>query len=160
CAEIDRRGMAYAKNVADTWVNDGIDDQNVDAHMDKLLYLRSLEGRLKKSMGLNRSFIAAEKKYIARWADFGFDCNMITLAYEANVTAIGKVNFKYMDKILTDWNQKGYKTPEDTKKKFDSKPAENKNPNGKITIDGKKESFKPKEESEFMRLLMENYDKE
>ena len=46
---------------------------------------------------------------------------MIYSAYEIMVNHCAKISFKYMDAILKDWYQKGFRTPEDTEK--EAKPS-------------------------------------
>lgn len=42
----------------------------------------------------------------------GFDIRLIKLAYERTVEKIGRLNFDYMNAILSSWHEKGLKTPE------------------------------------------------
>ena len=73
-----------------------------------------------------------EKKYIELWfRDYGFSLEMVQLAYEKTVDTIGKLNFKYIDKILKGWYEDKITNPEDAKK-------EHARPQAK---DGKKTSY-------------------
>ena len=116
CAAIGKRGMAYAEKVAVTWINDGVDDSNIDSHIDKLYSRRSNEGAVRHAFGISdRNLTTKEKEYIALWFDMGFDITMITYAYEITVDRTGKTVFSYTNKILLDWNKKGIKTLADAK---------------------------------------------
>ena len=53
---------------------------------------------------------------------------MIEEAYELTLNGTGKLNFKYMDKILTDWYSKGVKSKQalesvEQKRTEDDKPS-------------------------------------
>ncbi len=52
--------------------------------------------------------------YVRKWRfTFGQSSELIYHAYETMVEAIDKVNFNYMDKILTRWNEEGLRTPQE-----------------------------------------------
>lgn len=74
-----------------------------------------LENKLRRLIGAgDRSFTKKEKECIERWGktySFGFE--MIEHAYGKTVGAIGKPSVPYMDKILSSWNEKGYRTVEE-----------------------------------------------
>ncbi len=53
---------------------------------------------------------------ISCWFEtYGFDLDMVRLAYEISVERTGKLAFRYIDKILSNWRQLGYKTVEQAK---------------------------------------------
>ncbi len=145
CKNMGRCSMPYAKKVAEDWMDKGIDDNTVDSHVDKLTYLMSVEGRIKKALGIERNLIKSEKKHIEVWVtEYKMDVDIIVKAYEICIEKISKLNFNYMNKILTNWYQSNITTGEAAEAFSSSK--------------GK--SDKQREESEFMKLLEQNYDKE
>ena len=117
CASIGKRGMAYSEKVAVSWINDGVDDSNIDSHIDKLYNRRSNEGLIRRTFGINdRNLTSKEKEFIASWFDImGFDINIIQYAFEVTVDRTGKTVFGYINKILADWHRKGIKTLADAK---------------------------------------------
>ena len=60
-----------------------------------------------------RALTATEKKYVESWQDMGFSPEVIAVAYDRTVVGTGKLAWKYMDKILRDWQEKGLFTPEE-----------------------------------------------
>lgn len=130
CASIGKRGMAYAEKVAVSWINDGVDDSNIDSHIDKLYNRRSNEGLVRRTFGISdRNLTTKEKEYITAWFDaMGFDINVIQHAYEVTVDRTGKTVFGYINKILADWHRKGIKTLSDAKAESSAvkKPTDNK----------------------------------
>jgi DnaD/phage-associated family protein len=117
CATIGKRSMGYAEKVAASWMENGVDDASVDAHVDALLRRSSNEGRVRTAFGIrDRHLVPKECEMIARWFDtLGFDLDMIVLAYEITVERTGKLAFRYIDKILASWHQQGIKTPQQAK---------------------------------------------
>ena len=52
--------------------------------------------------------------FVRKWRfTYGQSPELLYHAYETMVEAIDKVNFSYMDKILTRWNEEGLRTPQD-----------------------------------------------
>lgn len=117
CAFIGKRSMGYAEKTAATWMENGVDDAAVDAHVDMLMRRSSNEGRVRTTFGIrDRHLVPKEREMIARWFDtLGFDLNMIALAYEITVERTGKLAFGYIDKILESWHRQGIITPEQAK---------------------------------------------
>ena len=145
CKTMGKCTMPYAKKVAEDWISRGIDDNTVDAHVDKLIYLMSIEGRIKKALGIDRNLIKSEQRHIETWVtEYKMDVDIIVKAYEVCIEKINKLNFNYMNKVLTNWYQNSITTGEEAESFISSK--------------GK--SSKPKEESDFMKMLEQNYDKE
>ena len=71
-----------------------------------------------KAMGITkRSLVSSEIDYINKWVkDFGFSLEMIKAACEKTIVAINEPNFKYADKILSDWNTNHFTTLEQVAK--------------------------------------------
>ena len=116
CVLVGKRGMAYAESVATSWLNDGIDDKTVDAHIEKLMGRRSVEGKLRSAFGMDRNFITRERQFISKWfEEWNLNIELVVLAYEKTVEKTGKMAFSYMDKILSTWTQQGFKTVEQAK---------------------------------------------
>ena len=63
----------------------------------------------------NRKLSPLEHDLIDEWENNNFDKNLIKEAVrEASINGVS--NLRYIDKILIDWNKKGYKVPSDIKK--------------------------------------------
>ncbi len=96
------------------WAEEGIDTleeavafihaQNVrNSRMAALAELLQLQGRV---------LTGAEQRYAQSWLDMGFEDGVIALAYEKTCLNTGRMNWAYMNKILTSWNASGLKTVE------------------------------------------------
>lgn len=73
-----------------------------------------------------RAISEAERNAFLKWKnDFGYELDMIGLAYEETVKNTGKYTYTYIDKILTKWHDAGYKTPDEASAapKPEQKPA-------------------------------------
>ncbi|MEG2074777.1 MAG: DnaD domain protein, partial [Angelakisella sp.] len=81
------------------------------------------EGLIRSLFGINdRELSAKEKNYIATWfGDYGFDTDLIKLAYEKTVDNTGKVAFPYIHKILSQWHTNGIRTVEGAEREMNAK---------------------------------------
>ena len=72
--------------------------------------------RLSRLMDLlqirGRSLTAAEEKYALSWLEMGMSNEVLAMAYERTCLNTGGMRWPYMNKILTRWQEAGYKTAE------------------------------------------------
>ncbi len=123
CILIGRPSMGYAEKVAASWIADGVDDEGIDRHVDRLLLRRTNEGKVRAAFGItDRNLTSREREYIATWFDrYQFDLPLIEYAYEITVERTGKLAFGYLNKILASWHQNGIRSVEEARR--ESKPA-------------------------------------
>ncbi len=99
------------------WAEQGIDtlesaasyihSQNVQAtRMAAVLGILQIHGR---------ALTPAEERYAAGWLEMGISNELIAAAYEKTCLNTGRLNWAYMNKILTSWHTSGLKTLEDVK---------------------------------------------
>lgn len=60
-----------------------------------------------------RNLTPAEDRFATSWLEMGFHTEVIALAYERTCLNTGGLNWNYLNKILTRWNESGFKTLED-----------------------------------------------
>lgn len=60
-----------------------------------------------------RNLTPAEERFATAWLEMGLDREVIAMAYERTCLNTGGLNWNYMNKILTRWNEAGFKTAED-----------------------------------------------
>lgn len=64
-------------------------------------------------INLNRKFTMGERKYILKWIkEYEFDFKTISLAFYYSTNKMHP-NFEYLNYILTDWHDRGFKTRKD-----------------------------------------------
>lgn len=115
CASRDKRNLRYIEKTALSWMEMGLDNNEaIEKYLDAQSEVKSREQEIKNAFGIHdRQFTSNEKKYIDQWYnEFHFGINMIRLAYEKAVDNTGKVAFPYIHKVLSNWKEKGYTTPE------------------------------------------------
>lgn len=60
-----------------------------------------------------REPVSRELEFLERWIDWGFPPESVECAYEKTVFKCGKLEWKYCNGILRDWDKKGLHTPEE-----------------------------------------------
>ena len=124
CAEsLDKQGrkrsLRYFEKTAHELYDEGVVDlASLQEKLRRVEKSRDAEGRLRSMTGIGgRELTANEKKVFSKWLyEFGFDMDIITMAYETTVEAKGSYNLKYMDAVLTNWHNAGLITPDDIRR--------------------------------------------
>jgi DnaD/phage-associated family protein len=114
CASIGKSSMHYIARVADDWLEKGIDShERAEAEILRLTRQEQMEGRVKRAFGIyDRNLVTSEKEFIRKWEEeLKLDMALVNLAYERTIELKGKLSFPYINAILTNWHEKGIKTP-------------------------------------------------
>lgn len=117
CFSRGRKEMAYIRKVALNWYDAGIIDvedaeKYMGTHRDKW----EKYFKIMSSLGFkNRQPSQKEEELMDKWIiKYNLDIEIILEAC-AKTTAISEPNFNYIDKILTDWHDKGFTTLQEVK---------------------------------------------
>ena len=101
---IEKEAYAWAEQGIDTIEQAGAFIQAQNLRRSRLQELmRILQIR-------NRELTPGEKNYAQKWLEMGFHNDVIGLAYERTCINTGAMNWPYMNKILTRWHEKGFRT--------------------------------------------------
>ena len=66
-----------------------------------------------KKLGFNRYLTTYEDAYVRKWSiDFGYPLDVIEIALK-KTTSKANIGFEYLDKIISDWHERGLKTATD-----------------------------------------------
>lgn len=107
CVSKGSGDIHYIKKVAFSWYESGIDTVT-KAKQETTTYHRNYFTILKAFGITNRNPIPSEVNTINHWMnDYGFTMDIITEACARTVASTGKANFRYADKILSGWKEKG-----------------------------------------------------
>lgn len=114
CIDRDKRGFHYIQSVAVNWAENNIstpeDAKDFVCKYDKTVY------SIMKSLGKNTAPAPVEIDYIMRWTkEWNFSLPVIRIACERAVIAVDTNRFKYVDKVLKEWNRSNIHTIEDIK---------------------------------------------
>ena len=110
------KGIGYMCKIGKNWAEEGV--TTLEDANEKLEKIANTDRAWSEFTGL---FTKDPPKatdnrlaFVRKWRfTFGQSSELIYYAYETMVEAIDKVNYNYMDKILTRWNEEGLRTPQD-----------------------------------------------
>ena len=101
---IEKEAYAWAEQGIDTMEEASAFIQNQNLRDSKL-------GRIMEMLHIRgRSLTPGEEKYARQWIDMGFDTDAIAIAYERTCLNTGNMNWAYMNRILTRWQEAGLMT--------------------------------------------------
>lgn len=117
CFERSALHRNYIQAVADAWNKSNIKTwSDLDMYYEKQEKLNIIKKSISKKLGLTRALTQYEEAYIEKWSvDFGFSLDIIELALK-KTTSKTNPSFDYIDKILSDWNDRNLKTITDVQK--------------------------------------------
>ncbi len=112
CASRNKKSTSYIEAVGIAWAQAGVD--NIEkAEVETAIYSQGYT-IVNRAFGLNRAPGSIELKYIHRWfATFGFNGEIIEEACNRTMLSTSRPDFKYTDKILTNWHTAGIKNKAD-----------------------------------------------
>lgn len=118
-----RANLRFIESVAVDWINKGIDNiSDADEALKQIALKEQSWGIVSRIFGLERRKPSAKENDTSfTWLnEWGMSEEMLLLAYEECVNQKSKFSFPYVAKIIENWHEKGYKTPEDLKKQTES----------------------------------------
>jgi len=75
--------------------------------------VKDIRGKIMKKLRKQGYLTEYEDAYVEKWVvEFGYDFDIIELALR-RTTSARNPSFEYINKILTSWHEKGYKTKEE-----------------------------------------------
>ena len=101
------------------WAEQGIDSiEEAAAYIQRQNFRQSQVGKIMEVLQIRgRKLTAAEAKYAQQWAEWGFQPDVIEMAYERTCINTGGLNWPYMNRILSRWQEAGLMRPEDIRNK-------------------------------------------
>lgn len=109
-----KTSMKYICKVGKNWAEDGIDDLE---KAEKRLESLSRQEKLWKEFvalipGEKPRYTQSRMDHLRKWHEqFHQSLELISYAYEEMINNINKMNFNYLDKILTGWHERKLNTP-------------------------------------------------
>lgn len=104
----------YVQVVAEAWSKSNIktfsDLENYSIRQENI---QKIEKAIQKKLGISRPLTEYEKAYIQKWnVDFEYSLDIIEIALK-KTTSKSTLSFDYLDKIISNWNDRELKTSDD-----------------------------------------------
>ena len=112
CKMRDNVSAREMEKQAYRWADAGLTTyEEAERYMRRQQYLHAEGARVLRMLGVyDRRPSESEAKYIARWSDWGVQDDLLRLAYDRTVLRCGRLEWRYMDKILESWHSQGFET--------------------------------------------------
>lgn len=120
CTSLKKMDLRYIEKVAITWADNGIDSfEKANIYIRSQAKLARFEKKVKKIVQISgRDLTETETKFVRSWLnDYKATEAKIKEAYEITVMNTGKMNFKYMDAVLKNFDKEAKPTKTPAKKK-------------------------------------------
>ena len=114
----DKRGIAYIEKIGQSWAQEEIFSiELAEAKLSQIKNRNTLWKRLREQFGFqNITPTQKQGEMLEIWTSkLGFSDDMICLAFEECLDRTAKINLSYIGRVLENWSNSGFKTPEDTK---------------------------------------------
>lgn len=112
----DYKGLSrqYISKVADNWFSKNIKNSfDLDKYSIEAQKLKDIRSRIMKKLRKQSYLTEYEEAYVEKWVlEYGYDFEIIELALKRTTSAVNP-SFEYINRIITDWHEKGYKTKEE-----------------------------------------------
>ena len=112
CYEQNKKSMKYVEKVAFSLCEEGIlTSKELERYLEERRRFASFEWQLKKMLGIGeRDFTKKQQTFVLKWErEYGYGIDIVGIAYDITVDSINKVDFAYIDKILSSWHEQGLK---------------------------------------------------
>ena len=88
--------------------------------------VKTIQNSIKKKLRLPRPLNIYEEAYVEKWnITYGYGMDIIDIALK-KMAGKSTYSFEYMDKMISDWHERGLKTPDEINKLLEKyrKPSE------------------------------------
>lgn len=104
----------YVKTVADAWHKSNIKTyEDLEAYSQKSEKMNKIKKDIAKKLGRYSPLTQFEEAFIEKWIlDYNYDLSVINIALK-KTTSKANPSFDYLDKLITDWNDRNLRTATD-----------------------------------------------
>lgn len=113
CFRRSALNMKYVQTVAEAWGSNKIQTwEDLDSYYQKQDALVKIKKTIAKKLG-KQTLTQYEEAYIEKWLlDYGYNLDIIEIALKRSIYK-SNPTFEYFNNIITNWHERGLKTPEE-----------------------------------------------
>lgn len=114
CRSIDKNSIQYTERMICTWWGKGLCTmQQINDAIVKDQESRSYHGLIARTLDMQRPPTPKQREFFDNWQQLNIPIDLIRYAYEKTIEQTNKLSLPYMNKILINWSNSGYKTREE-----------------------------------------------
>ena len=132
CVSEGKNNIRYLEKVVLGYAADGITKMHqFEEKMKEMQKVVAFEENIRKMFSAgDRKFTSKEKNYIKKWVkEFDFADDVLLEGYRRCIKQIQRLSLDYIDRIYTNWHEKGFKTLDEINNEFESASGGAKNGN-------------------------------
>ena len=118
----------YIQTVAEAWATNKVKTwSDLDSYYEQQEALNKIKKSIAKKLGKYNGLTQYEQAYIENWvSNFGYDMDIIEIALK-RTTFKQNPTFEYINNIITNWHERGLKTPEQVNAFLEQRKKQEKN---------------------------------
>ena len=118
----------YVQTVAEAWASNKVKTWNdLDNYYSNQEALNKIKKSIAKKLGKYNGLTQYEQAYIENWvSNFGYDMDIIEIALK-RTTFKQNPTFEYINNIITNWHERGLRTPEQVNAFLEQRKKQEKN---------------------------------
>lgn len=111
CFERSALHRNYIQAVAESWAKNNIKNfTDLDNYYQRQEKVNLIKKSIAKKLGFSRPLTQYESAYIEKWIiDYNYNIDIIEIALK-KTTSKANPNFDYLDKLISDWHDRGFQT--------------------------------------------------
>ena len=115
CKRIGKSNLRAIEKYAYAMVDKGINDvESMEEEICTVEAMHTFEGEVRALFGMkSRALTSKEGKMLSAWLSFGYNIDIVRMAYEITVNATGEPSLPYTNAILEKWNANAWKTTDE-----------------------------------------------
>ncbi|MBR5120865.1 MAG: DnaD domain protein [Clostridia bacterium] len=112
CKRIGKSNLRAIEKYAYAMDDKGINDvESMEDEICTVEAMHTFEGEVRALFGMkSRALTSKEGKMLSAWLSFGYNIDIVRMAYEITVNATGEPSLPYTNAILEKWNANAWKT--------------------------------------------------
>ncbi|MBE6877137.1 MAG: DnaD domain protein, partial [Ruminococcus sp.] len=120
CSDIEKCNQHYINKLAMSWYEDDImTPEDARRKVKELMEFYTYQNYICRVFEMDARPTKNQKEFIELWQPMGFSEEMLKYARDLSVEATGKVNFKYIHSILSEWHENQIAELKDAEKNHD-----------------------------------------
>ena len=121
CSSVQKISTGDLDRIAyNWWENDILTEELARKQVARLKELHSYVAYIRRLFEMDSNPTKSQKELIERWQQTGYSEELLQYAHDLTIEGIGKKNFKYIDRILQGWTEKGITDLNQAKKEHDT----------------------------------------
>ena len=114
CHDMGKLGLNYVRRVAESWHLEGIRTAfDLEHHMEERDQLMAAKKKIQRMLGRSYPLTEPEERYVKLWLNtYKYGLDIIEMAVQ-KTTSRPNANFEYLNGILKNWYEAGYKTKDE-----------------------------------------------